>query len=201
MLTVYLLGIVLGAAIMSFYAKRLKQPILVFAIIQFAIAFDLILLINQFGILPETMYNIRYYLGIGDYGTYGYGVHILSYFISVLQILILPTVLFGASFPLAIKLFVKTCEDLGQETGEPHIYKHGITESEVEEVLMKPGEDRRGREGSRVAIGQTQAGRYIRIIYVPDPEPDSVFVITAYELTGKPLTAYRRRRSRKRARK
>ena len=43
-------------------------------------------------------------------------------------------------------------------------------------------------EGSRVVIGQTQAGRYLRIIYVPDPEPASVFVITAYELKGKPLT-------------
>jgi hypothetical protein len=36
----------------------------------------------------------------------------------------------------------------------------------------------------------------LRVIYVPDPEPDSVFVITAYELTGKPLVAYRRRRRR-----
>jgi hypothetical protein len=30
-------------------------------------------------------------------------------------------------------------------------------------------------------------------IYVADPEPESVFVITAYELRGKPLFAYRRR--------
>ena len=32
---------------------------------------------------------------------------------------------------------------------------------------------------------------------IPDPEPVSAFVITAYELTGKPLIAYRRRRKRK----
>jgi hypothetical protein len=32
---------------------------------------------------------------------------------------------------------------------------------------------------------------------VPDPTPGNVFVITAYELRGKPLTAYRRRRRRK----
>ena len=32
---------------------------------------------------------------------------------------------------------------------------------------------------------------------IPDPFPDSVFVITAYELRGKPLAAYRRRRKRK----
>jgi len=60
-------------------------------------------------------------------------------------------------------------------------------------VLSNPGEDRPGREGSRVVIGKTRAGRYLRVIYVPDPEPESVFVITAYELRGKPLFAYRRR--------
>ena len=81
-----------------------------------------------------------------------------------------------------------------KQTGLPHIYKHNVDEQEVEEVLRRPGEDRPGEEGSRVAIGQTRAGRYLRVIYVPDPEPDSIFVITAYELRGKPLKAYRRRR-------
>lgn len=83
-------------------------------------------------------------------------------------------------------------------TKQPHIYGHNVTEDEVKDVLMNPGEDRLGREGSRVAIGQTRAGRYLRVICVPDPEKDSVFVITAYELTGKPLTAYKRRRRRRR---
>lgn len=78
-------------------------------------------------------------------------------------------------------------------TSRPHIYNHDVTEEEVDDVLESPGEDRPGREGSRVAIGQTEAGRYLRVIYVPDPDPDSVFVITAYELRGKPLLAYRRR--------
>jgi hypothetical protein len=82
-------------------------------------------------------------------------------------------------------------------TGEPHIYNHGVTEDEVAEILRRPGEDRHGREGSRVAIGQTRTGRFLRVIYVPDPEPESIFVITAYELRGKPLTAYRRRQRRK----
>ena len=79
----------------------------------------------------------------------------------------------------------------------PHIHTHRIDEDEVVDVLTNPGEDRPGREGSRVAIGKTRAGRYLRVIYVPDPAPDSVFVITAYELRGKPLFAYRRRLRRK----
>jgi hypothetical protein len=87
---------------------------------------------------------------------------------------------------------------LDPETQQPHIYGHGITEQEVEHVLRHPGEDLPGREGSRQALGQTAAGRYIRVIYVPDPEPGSVFVITAFELRGQPLQAYRRRRRRRR---
>lgn len=83
------------------------------------------------------------------------------------------------------------------ETELPHIYNHDVSESEVEDILSNPGEDRPGKQGAWVAIGRTSEGRYLRVIYVPDPEPNSVFVITAYELHGKPLTAYRRRRRRK----
>lgn len=83
------------------------------------------------------------------------------------------------------------------ETGQPHIHNHGVREDEVSDVLLNSGEDRPGHEGSRTAIGKTRAGRYLRIIYVPDPEPDSIFVVTGYDLTGKALIAYRRRLRRK----
>ena len=84
---------------------------------------------------------------------------------------------------------------LDPQTGLPHVYRHSVTEEEVEDVLASPGEDRLGREGSRVALGQTQAGRYLRIVYVPESE--GAYVITAYELAGKGLLAYRRRRRRR----
>jgi uncharacterized protein DUF4258 len=82
-------------------------------------------------------------------------------------------------------------------TGLPHIYNHGVYEDEVEDVLTSPDEDRPGTEGSRIALGQTASGRYLRVIYVPDPKPDSIFVITAFELKGKPLAAFKKRRKRK----
>jgi len=84
------------------------------------------------------------------------------------------------------------------ESGTPHIHRHSVTEKEVEDILSNPGEDRPGREGSRVALGQTRAGRYLRVIFVPDPGSGGSFVITTYELKGKPLIAYRRRRRRTR---
>lgn len=87
---------------------------------------------------------------------------------------------------------------IDEETGQPHVYGHGVREPEIEEVLARPAEDRPGRDGSRLALGQTREGRFLRVIYVSDSEPESVFVITAYELKGKPLTAFRRRMRRRR---
>lgn len=86
---------------------------------------------------------------------------------------------------------------LDSRSRQPHIYRHGVSEEEVEEVLTSPAEDRAGEEGSRVAIGQTGAGRYLRVIYVQDVEADSVFVVTGYTLEGKALAAFKRRRQRK----
>jgi hypothetical protein len=82
--------------------------------------------------------------------------------------------------------------------GLPHIYKHDVSESEVEAILDRPLQDIRGREDSRIAIGQTEEGRYLKVIYVPDPIPQSVFVITAYELGPKAKRAIRRKRRKKR---
>jgi hypothetical protein len=50
------------------------------------------------------------------------------------------------------------------DTGDPHIYEHGVFEDEIEYVLRHAGEDRPGHDGSRHAIGQTAAGRYLRVI-------------------------------------
>ena len=73
------------------------------------------------------------------------------------------------------------------ETELPHIYDHGVTEAEAEWVLGHPGEDEFCSGGSRQALGQTEAGRYLRVVYVPDEEGDGVFVVTAYPLAGKQL--------------
>jgi hypothetical protein len=58
------------------------------------------------------------------------------------------------------------------ESGQPHIYSHGVTEQEVQEVLRGRGEDLRADGNSRRKIGQTLAGRYLQVFYVPDEDPD-----------------------------
>ena len=83
------------------------------------------------------------------------------------------------------------------DSGFPHIHGHGVREHEVEEVLCGPGEDLPAARNSRMKLGRTSAGRYLQVIYVPDENPGSVFVITAYELQGKARKAFRRRQRRK----
>ena len=63
----------------------------------------------------------------------------------------------------------------------PHIYDYNVAEDEVEAVMDRPIEGRPGEGCVRIALGKTNEGRYLRVVYVPDPVPNSVFVITAYE--------------------
>ena len=58
--------------------------------------------------------------------------------------------------------------NLDPDTGLPHIAQHGVTELEVREVLSSETvQDRPARRASRVALGQTRAGRFLKVIYAP----------------------------------
>ncbi|MFO0926821.1 MAG: hypothetical protein U0736_07230 [Gemmataceae bacterium] len=46
-------------------------------------------------------------------------------------------------------------------------------------------EDLPAANNARMKLGQTLSGRYLQVIYTPDEDPASVFVITAYELRGR----------------
>jgi hypothetical protein len=83
------------------------------------------------------------------------------------------------------------------ETGLPHIHDHGVTEEEVQQVLSRAGEELPGSDQSRIRLGQTAAGRYLQVVYVPDLGGDSAFVVTAYDLSPKAKRAFRRRQRRK----
>jgi uncharacterized DUF497 family protein len=88
--------------------------------------------------------------------------------------------------------------NVDRETGQPHIYDHGVSEEEVEEVFRNRPETRPGMERyTRVAMGKTHGGRYLKVIYVPDDDGIGIYVITAYDLRGKALHAHRRRMRRR----
>ena len=85
---------------------------------------------------------------------------------------------------------------LDPETEEPHIYNHGVSADEL-------------KTSSALRVKTVQVGRVPELLTVKpgpvilagdrcsDSEPQSVFVITAYELSGRPLVVYRRCRRRR----
>ncbi len=67
-------------------------------------------------------------------------------------------------------------------------------EREAYAVLVYPGEDLPGFDGSRVALGQIKPfERYLRVVYAPDPDTNGVLVLTALTLRGAVLRACRAR--------
>ena len=86
---------------------------------------------------------------------------------------------------------------LDPETDLPHIFDHGVTEDEVRQVLSRTGEEFPGSDRSRIRLGQTAAGRYLQVVYVPDVVGEGVFVVTAFDITPKAKRALRKRQRRK----
>lgn len=83
------------------------------------------------------------------------------------------------------------------ETDLPHIFDHGVSKEEVRQVLSRTGEEFPGNDRSRIRLGQTEEGRFLQVVYVPDEIGDGAFVVTAYDLTPKAKRAFRRRQRRK----
>lgn len=51
-----------------------------------------------------------------------------------------------------------------RDTGLPHVENHGVETWEASDVLLNSEVDYNGREGTRVAVGQTRYGRYLRVV-------------------------------------
>ncbi|MFN0011370.1 MAG: hypothetical protein ACKVS8_06970 [Phycisphaerales bacterium] len=82
---------------------------------------------------------------------------------------------------------------LDADTGRPHLESHGVKDFEAVEVIERPMQDFASDRGSRIALGQTRAGRYLQVVYRRDEDGDGVFVITAFAMNEKRKAALRRR--------
>lgn len=76
---------------------------------------------------------------------------------------------------------------------EQHIARHGVTSEEVEEVCFSHPLVRKSRQGTRLAYGQTVAGRYLLVVLRVKSE-GMVRCITARPMTTKEKRYYRQRR-------
>lgn len=72
--------------------------------------------------------------------------------------------------------------------------KHNVAPSEAEEVVRsaRPPYPQRHGDGKYIVRGQTEAGAYLQVIYVLDPD-GTIFVIHARPLREKEKRVHRRR--------
>jgi len=84
-----------------------------------------------------------------------------------------------------------------KDTGEPHIARHNVETWEAIDILENAELNYDGRGGTRVAIGQTRNGRYLRVIY-RRLDAGGRRIITAFDLSANAKRALRRTRRRRR---
>ncbi len=113
MLTAFLTGIGVGSLIMARFADRIKKPLLTLAVIEILIGVTASLSIPLFDLLHGTR-NTGFWLVSSSNILLGQIVQKLS---QSFFIMLVPTLLMGAAFPLVCRIYVGNRKEIGRGTG------------------------------------------------------------------------------------
>jgi len=113
MLTAFLCGIGLGSLIMTRYVEKIRKPILILAAIEILIGISAALSIPLFDLLYETR-NTDLWLASA---TNTLLWQIVSKLFQSFFIMLIPTLLMGAAFPLVCRIYVGSRKEVGSGTG------------------------------------------------------------------------------------
>jgi spermidine synthase len=111
MLTAMLTGIALGSALAALYTDRIRHHALWYGLVQGAIGVSCVAMLGVFAKLPEWMSLMRFDSG-GDWAGLTHAWFVLSF-----SVLLVPTLLFGAGFPLIVRALINSAPELGRRTG------------------------------------------------------------------------------------
>ncbi len=108
-LVAFLLGIGLGALLIAPFARKSRKPLLWFAVSQIALGLAIVFLTPLFFDLPVWFLDI--YTSFGkDFGSLQLGLFFLA-----LLVMLVPTLLMGAAFPLALRAYARSVIDTDPE--------------------------------------------------------------------------------------
>lgn len=105
MLTTFMVGFALGAFLFRNIADRSKNPVLLFALLEFGIGLYGLVILSLFKLLPSIYLSL---LGIPGFQFLQFGLAFV--------VLILPATLFGATWPVVNKAYVNLSE-MGKDVG------------------------------------------------------------------------------------
>ena len=111
MLSAFILGLAAGSMIYARFADRARDPLLHLAVIEAAIGLSALCVLSVFGKLP--FYVTRLIADVGG----SFWLLQLTEFALVLALMLVPTTLMGAAFPLAARLVAQTPAAIGRSVG------------------------------------------------------------------------------------
>ncbi len=112
-LTTFLIGIALGSFIFSRTVDKIKDHLTWFAVIEILLGLTALAVIPMISKLYHISYALRQTLGYNSWWA-NVGVK----FILSFMVMLLPTLLMGATFPVVVKCYNRDIKGLGKEVGE-----------------------------------------------------------------------------------
>jgi spermidine synthase len=106
MLMTFFVGFALGAYLFRNLADKTNKPLRIFALLEIGIGLYGLVIFKLFKILPSIYINFEVILGMQ-----------FIKFLIIFLVLIIPTTLFGATWPIVNKVYVNP-EKIGKETGK-----------------------------------------------------------------------------------
>jgi spermidine synthase len=117
MLTTFLVGLAVGAAIVSRFADRIRRPVLAFAVIEVGVGVTSFIGAHLFNDLPYVFVQLYRIVGSGSFT-----VLLFARFLVSALVMIGPTLLLGALFPLVVRIIStsRTARRSGRTVGEAY---------------------------------------------------------------------------------
>ena len=117
MLSCFLFGLYLGSKMVSGVIDRQSEPIGWFGFLELVIGVSVALLAILTYFVPHLFSNLLWLLTAVSKGKFGLACTIAEFFVSAVLIAI-PTVLLGATFPVAVRICTPTVGVIGRATGK-----------------------------------------------------------------------------------
>lgn len=115
MLTVFLVGLALGSAVMTLFADRLPEPVRCFSLLQLGIGLTGAF---SFLIIAKVAPNLVLFQELSDDATQIYfGPAVANVFLKTALAIFLPTFLMGMAYPVAVRVCVPSPAQVGRTVG------------------------------------------------------------------------------------
>jgi spermidine synthase len=115
MLSTFLIGLALGAAIISRFVDRIKNHVIAFALIEIGVGVSSFAGAYFFNELPFMFVRLHH-----SFASSSIGILLMARFLVAAAVMIVPTLLLGALFPMVVKIVSSNIQSTGRLVGNAY---------------------------------------------------------------------------------